>query len=61
LPTRKPLANRVPQKLELPRPQGINVLLLKRPRDGYQMLHNAIARGWIDEHHEAGPFGCART
>jgi hypothetical protein len=56
-PTMEPLASRVPQKLELPGPQGINVLLRKRPRDGYQMLHAAIKLGWIDEQDEAGPFG----
>jgi hypothetical protein len=56
-PTMEPLANRVPQKLELPGPKDINVLLRKRPGNGYQMLHAAIKLGWIDEQDEAGPFG----
>jgi hypothetical protein len=56
-PTMEPLTNRAPQKLELPGPQGIYVLLRKRPRDGYQMLHAAIKLGWIDEQDEAGSFG----
>jgi hypothetical protein len=56
-PTMEPLANRAPQKLELPGPQGINVLLRNRPRDGYQMLQSRIKRGWLDENYEAGPFG----
>jgi hypothetical protein len=56
-PTMEPLANRAPQELELPGPQGINVLLRKRPRDGYKMLQSTIKRGWLDENYEAGPFG----
>ncbi len=60
-PTMEPLANRVPQKLELPGPQGINALLRKRPHDGYQMLHAAIKLGWIDKQDEVGPLVFART
>lgn len=54
----EPLTDRARQlpRLELPGPQGINVLLLKRPRNGYQSLENAIKRGWLDEEYEAGPF-----
>jgi hypothetical protein len=57
-PTMEPMTDQEPQltTLQLPGPQGINVLLRNRPRDGYSMLKNTIKRGRLDEDYEAGPF-----